>query len=98
MKLLDSNLDNNSLVEMEFVCKKMFVLDTWKNKAKSIQQRYTQQGYLFMVQLGLETTRNGQKSTTMDIMTKKGSVSYFPFHWVHVHVFSFGTLKKKREE
>ncbi len=46
MKLLDSNPDNNSLVEMEFVCKKMFVVvDTWKNKAK-VYNKDAQQGYL----------------------------------------------------
>jgi hypothetical protein len=48
--------------------------------------------------IGFVDNKKWTKSTTMDIMTKKGSVSYFPFHWVHVHVFSFGTLKKEREE
>ncbi len=47
---------------------------------------------------GFVDNKKWTKSTTMDIMIKKGSVSYFPFHWVHVHVFSLGTLKKKRGE
>jgi hypothetical protein len=66
-----------------------------------IKQKYTTKMHnndTFDGSIGFIDNKKWTKSTTMDIMTKKGGVSYFPFHWVRVHVFSFGTLKKEREE
>lgn len=71
MKLLDSNLDNNSLVEMEFVCKKMFVVDdTWKNKAK-VYNKDAHNNDTFDGLIGFIDNKKWTKSTTMDIMTKR---------------------------